>query len=66
MGIVNLAALNYLVVISNAEVVAKLNNVNIYKVTGVRIIPFKVSQVLSIYNCRMVKQPPLMLICLMT
>ena len=65
MGIINLAALNYLVVISNAEVVAKLNNVNIYKVTGVRIIPFKVSQVIWIYDCRMVKQPLLTLICLM-
>ncbi len=45
VGIINLAALNYLVVISNADVVAKLNKVNIYKVTGVRIIPFKVSTV---------------------
>ena len=43
VGVINLAALNYLVVINNASVIANLNKVNIYKVTNVRIIPFKVS-----------------------
>lgn len=46
VGVINLAALNYLVVINNATVVGKLNGVNIYKVTAVRIIPFKVSAII--------------------
>ncbi len=61
---INLAALNYLVVINSATVVGKLNGVNIYKVTGIRIIPFKVSATLQM-NFRMVKPPLKMLICLM-
>ena len=62
VGIINLSALNYLVVINNASVAAKLNNVNIYKVTGIRIIPFKVSFRFA-KNSRMARQLLQMPIC---
>lgn len=42
VGIINVAGLNFLAVIDKTEVVGQLNRVNINKVTGVSMLPFKV------------------------
>ena len=43
VGIINVTGLNYLVVINKAEVVGQLLQVNINKVSEVKLLPFKVS-----------------------
>lgn len=41
VGIMNVAGLNFLAVIDKAQVVGQLNNININKVAGVSLLPFK-------------------------
>ena len=43
VGIMNILQMNYLGVIEYAHHVGTLNNAKIYKITGVKMIPFRVS-----------------------
>lgn len=43
VGIMNVHGLNFLVVITEVEVVGTINRVNINKISQVRLLPFKVS-----------------------
>lgn len=43
MGILNIDGKNYLGVISEIAKVGQINRANINKITGVKLVPFKVS-----------------------
>lgn len=44
VGIINIDGNNYLSVISEIQKVGQINRANINKVTGVKLVPFKVSK----------------------